>query len=76
MFVPYFSILILTKKKNKNKLDIKIEALIVGWVNKENKRKEKNKLSSLTLSLLNPSSPIHSQQEQLYRSQDPNSITT
>ena len=47
MFFPDFSILILTKK-NKNKLDLKIEALIVGWVKKEKKRKEKNKLSSLT----------------------------
>ena len=48
MFFPDFSILILIKKKSKNKLDLKIEALIVGWVKKENKRKEKNKLSSLT----------------------------
>ena len=39
-------------------------------------KKRKNKLSSLTLSLMNPSSPIHSQQEQLSRSQDPNNMTT
>ncbi|KAL0000506.1 hypothetical protein SO802_014287 [Lithocarpus litseifolius] len=38
--------------------------------------KRKNKLSSLTLSLMNPSSPIHSQQEQLSRSQDLNNMTT
>ena len=42
----------------------------------EHQRKEKNKLSSLTLSLMNLSSPIHSQQEQLSRSQDPNNMTT
>ena len=39
-------------------------------------QRRKNKLSSLTLSLMNPSSPIHSQQEQLSRSQDPNNMTT
>ena len=39
-------------------------------------KKRKNKLSSLTLSLMNSSSPIHSQQEQLSRSQDPNNMTT
>ena len=39
-------------------------------------KKRKNKLSSLTFSLMNPSSPIHSQQEQLSRSQDPNNMTT
>ena len=39
-------------------------------------KKRKTKLSSLTLSLMNPSSPIHSQQEQLSRSQDPNNMTT
>ena len=39
-------------------------------------KKRKKKLSSLTLSLMNPSSPIHSQQEQLSRSQDPNNMTT
>ena len=57
-------------------LNLKIEALIVGWVNKEKKRKKKNRLSSLTLSLLNLSSPIHSQQEQLSWSQDPNNMNT
>ena len=39
-------------------------------------KKRKNKLSSLTLSLMNPSSLIHSQQEQLSRSQDLNNMTT
>ena len=39
-------------------------------------KKSKNKLSSLTLSLMNPSSPIHSQQEQLSRSQGLNNMTT
>ena len=39
-------------------------------------RKRKNKLSSLTLSLMNPSSPIYSQQEQLSWPQDPNNMTT
>ena len=39
-------------------------------------KKRKNKLSPLTLSLMNPSSPIHSQQKQLSRSQDPNNMTT
>ena len=40
------------------------------------KKKRKNKLSSLTLSLLNSSSPINSQREQLSRFQDPNHMTT
>ena len=39
-------------------------------------KKRKNKSSSLTLSLMNPSSLVHSQQEQLSRSQDPNNMTT
>ena len=39
-------------------------------------QRKKNKLSSLTLSLMNPSSPIHSQQEQLSRSQGLNNMTT
>ena len=39
-------------------------------------KKRKNKLSSLTLSLMPLSSPIHSQQEQLSRSQDLNNMTT
>ena len=39
-------------------------------------KKRKNKLSSLSLSLMNLSSPIHSQQEQLSQSQDPNNMTT
>ena len=42
----------------------------------EHQGKEKNKLSSLTLSLMNSSSPIYSQQEQLSLSQDPNNMTT
>ena len=42
----------------------------------EHQGKEKNKLSSLTLSLMNSSSPIYSQQEQLSWSQDPNNMTT
>ena len=42
MYFPDFSILILIKKKQK-KIDLKIEALIVGWVNKEKEREEKKK---------------------------------